>query len=154
MAELAGLEVYFVEYYDSYRSGYNETIGGDGVIGYSHTPETRARIGAASKGNQHTKGRKLSEEHKAKISAAGRGREVSEEHRAKLRASATGRKVSEETKAKLRGNQNAKGWKQTDEDKAKKSAALRGRKKSEEHKAALRAAWVRRRPGRSKPAAS
>jgi hypothetical protein len=30
--ELCDLEVYYVEKYDAFRNGYNQTIGGDGVI--------------------------------------------------------------------------------------------------------------------------
>lgn len=47
------------------------------------------------------KGRKCSEETKAKISAAKRGRKLSDEHRAKISAAGRGRKLSEETKAKI-----------------------------------------------------
>ncbi len=35
---------------------------------YSHTPEARRKMSEAQKGNTHTLGNKLSEEHKGKIS--------------------------------------------------------------------------------------
>lgn len=47
------------------------------------------------------KGKTLSEEHKAKLSACMKGKKLSEEHRAKIAASMKGKPKSEETKAKL-----------------------------------------------------
>lgn len=34
---LAVMEPHFISQYDSYRSGYNSTLGGDGALGYKHT---------------------------------------------------------------------------------------------------------------------
>lgn len=59
-------------------------------------------------GNKYTLGKKLSEEHKEKISAANIGRKHSEQSKAKIRAASTGRKHSEETKAKIRANNKKK----------------------------------------------
>ena len=89
------------------------------------------------------KGKKLSEEHKAKLSAANKGRFVSEETRAKLSAcqkGKPGRPQTEETKAKI--SIAGKGRKRipfSEEHKAKLSAANKGKKLSEEHKAKLSA---------------
>ena len=90
--------------------------------------------GGSSKGSMsdHTKsrlleaniGRPLSDEHKAKISAAGKGRKgdpFSDEHKAKLSAAAKIRIVSDETKAKMSATR--KGVPKSDETKAKMSAA-------------------------------
>jgi hypothetical protein len=97
----------------------NLTDGGDGESGKSYTPETLEKM------RQAKLGKKLSEEHKAKIGAASRGRKIgpmSLETRQKLSAARKGhgpsrahiemladkcrgkpgRKQSEETKAKLR----------------------------------------------------
>ena len=34
-------EQYYINYYDSYNNGYNETTGGQGIHGYKHTVETK-----------------------------------------------------------------------------------------------------------------
>jgi hypothetical protein len=97
----------------------NGTVGGEGMPGYRHTAEARARIAASKLGTKLSperveltasklRGRKHSEEHKAKIGEASRGRlhgdaakekigavhrgkPKSESHRAKISASLTGR---------------------------------------------------------------
>lgn len=58
-------------------------------------PSTRAGIRRANMGNQYTKGRPLSAEHRAKISAAGRGRKQTDSTRAQMSATHTGMKRSE-----------------------------------------------------------
>ena len=89
----------------------NLTEGGDGCIGFLHSPETRKKISLLRKGKKHTqewrdymsrtlKGRKLTQEHKDKISAANRGRKHSEETRKKNAESHKGIKQSEETRRK------------------------------------------------------
>ncbi len=105
----------------------NQTDGGEGTLGRSHSPETRAKIGLKSRGRVHSaetrakmgatrRSQVISAEHRAKISAkngnrsaesrdktsaANRGRYVSPETREKLRLTSTGRAVSPETRAKL-----------------------------------------------------
>lgn len=37
-------EKYWIEYYDSYRSGYNNDIGGQGCVGYKHTEDEINRM--------------------------------------------------------------------------------------------------------------
>lgn len=52
---------------------YNETLGGDGILGYRHTDETRQKISAAQRGKPgRNTGRrwKMSEETKRRISEA------------------------------------------------------------------------------------
>jgi len=71
----------------------------------------------------------LSEETKAKISAAKKGK-LSTEVLAKMRAAHKGKKRTEETKAKISAAN--KGRKRSDEAKAKISAANKGRKRSDE----------------------
>lgn len=94
------------------------------------TPETRARIAAAHKGNKYGAGHIKSPEHRAKISAANLGREVSLEVREKISASHMGIKPSAETLAKLRARRHAEGT----------LAKLRGRTFSPEHCARISAA--------------
>lgn len=128
-----------------------------GMLGRKHLPETRAKIGVAHKG------KKLSSEHRAKLSAATkaqwtteartqrseqmRGRKLSPETRAKISAANAGRKRSLETKAKMSAAQ--KGKKHTPEAKAKMSAVRKGRKHSPETKAKIGAAskarWAKKR---------
>jgi group I intron endonuclease len=125
--------------------GYNQTLGGVGSLGLVHTAETRARLSEMHKGK--SKG-PHSPEHRAKIGAAHRGRIFSPERRAAMSAARLGVKQSPETAAKsarsrtglrptvatkakmsaaLVGNTRAKGCKRSAETKAKISAALRAR---------------------------
>lgn len=41
--ELDELEMYWIEYYDAYSDGYNQTIGGYGARGYKHSEESKER---------------------------------------------------------------------------------------------------------------
>jgi group I intron endonuclease len=83
------------------------------------TPESRAKMSAAQKGkkiseevkqkisislkgNKRAVGNKLSDEHKAIISAANKNRPLTPEHKAKIAAASTGRVKSEEELAKMR----------------------------------------------------
>ena len=44
----------YVEQYDSYNNGLNSTFGGEGCLGYTHTPEKRVKISESLKnGNSH-----------------------------------------------------------------------------------------------------
>ena len=65
------------------------------------------------------KGKKLSEEHKKKLSEANKGKKNTEEQNKKIGASQVGRKHTKETKKKISegrmGNQYAKGYKQSPE---------------------------------------
>jgi len=103
--------------------GYNLMTGGDGGMPCA---ETRARLSAAHKGNQHRLGIPHTAEARAKISAGNKGvpKPKSAATRAKISATLTGRKASVESRAK-------------------QSAARRGKPKSEAHKAAI-AAGMRR----------
>lgn len=102
--------------------------------GYVRTPEIRAAASAK------LKGRKLSPEHRAAISAAqmghsrGVGRKLSAEHRASLsrasrRLGNPGHHPSEETRAKMRaahiGRQYRTGWRATEEQKRARSERMR-----------------------------
>jgi len=87
----------------------NMTIGGDGVSGYKHRPETLEKM------RQSMLGRKQSPEHSEKISKSLRGKSKSNppwnkglklppqtaEANAKRRAALQGRQLSEETKEKM-----------------------------------------------------
>ena len=136
----------------SLRGYYNLTDGGEGTPGYVPTPETRAKLAAASTGavfseerrkaiSEATRGKKrkpLSLETKAKISAAHIGKShkpMTDETRKKLSISNKGKKRSPETCEKVRLAKLGKRREHpSDETRAKISEAMKGRKFSEEHR--------------------
>lgn len=46
---LSKLEIYYIKLYNTYKYGYNATIGGDGTHGYQLSPETKLKISLALK---------------------------------------------------------------------------------------------------------
>ena len=65
--EATDKERYFIEHYDSYKNGYNETLGGEGTIGFKHTKEFKEKKSIFfSKNNPSFGG--ISEKQKQKIS--------------------------------------------------------------------------------------
>jgi group I intron endonuclease len=48
------IERKYIEQYDSFRNGLNSTLGGEGCLGYTHSPEIRRKISKTVKeGNSH-----------------------------------------------------------------------------------------------------
>ena len=47
--DLNELEKFYIEQFDSYKNGYNSTIGGEGVRGLSHNEESKKMISEAGK---------------------------------------------------------------------------------------------------------
>jgi hypothetical protein len=94
-------------------------------LGQKRTPEQCARMSAALKGISHGKGRKLSDEHRAKLSAVRLGKRRSAEAIAHMVAAQIGHVVSRETRAKI-------------------GAANKGRIISEEHRRKLAEANMNR----------
>lgn len=90
------------------QPAFNLTAGGDGTAGYSHSPETRAKISAALRASPRLKAAN------ARIAASKRGSKMSESQRAALR----------------------EGWKHrppmTEATRAKLSAAHKGRRRTPE----------------------
>lgn len=138
---------------------YNMKIGGMGgtnsFLGKTHSKETKAKIGAASKGrkmseankaallaasNRNNKflGKKHTEEAKAKIKIGNTGKIISPETKAKISAAQTGKVLSEEHKAKIgltkKGNKNCLGRVMTLDNKEKIRAANTGKVLSIEHR--------------------
>jgi hypothetical protein len=103
----------------------NLTDGGDGRKGFIPSMEERARISQALTGHP------VSEETRAKMSAALRGKRMpprTEAHRAALSAAQIGKVVSTETRAKLRAARlGRKGPPCSPETRAKMSAAHKAR---------------------------
>jgi hypothetical protein len=122
--------------------GWNRCAGG--MHGTIHSEESRRKIAAANLGKGRTRGHKLSDEHKAAISAAkigrkhtaqardnmrkaqagaGLGRKLSAEHVLSISNGLKGRIVSAETRAKIAianvGNKNSLGRVISEETRAK-----------------------------------
>lgn len=80
------LESFYIEKYNSNGvCGYNLTSGGDGILGYLHSLETKSKLSKAHKGKKHSTetkvkmsnwqlGKKLSQVTKDRISKSRRGR--------------------------------------------------------------------------------
>lgn len=86
------LEIYYIGYYDTFENGYNLTLGGGGMVGYTPSTKTRKKLSEAGKGRkQSTKTRK-------KIGKANKGKKLSTE---------TKRKLSEAVKGKYTGKNNS-----------------------------------------------
>ena len=76
---LAQLEMYYIELYDTYRNGYNATVGGDGTSGYKQSPETTEKI------RQANIGRTVSDETRERISISRTGIHHTEEAKEAIR---------------------------------------------------------------------
>lgn len=95
-------EIYWINTLDSYKNGYNLTIGGEGCVGRIPTQEHRERLRQSNIGKQCRCGWKHTEEAKTKISQRAKGRILSEEHKQILFASRKGKPISEEHKQQIR----------------------------------------------------
>ena len=112
-------------YMDLLRPEYNILPTAGSPLGFTHTEETKAKIGKATRGNQYCLGHKHSAEAKAKMSAALRGRKYTAKHKANISRARMGMKLTDEHKVKL--SKANRGHKVTEETKAKISAALKGK---------------------------
>lgn len=161
-------ERYWISYYRELGfSLTNATDGGEGISGYVHSDETRARMSETQMGNTKNLGKKRSDETRRKQSASLKGRKPSEaaltaslapDVVARRAASNTGKKRSAEACARIsagsKGNKNRLGTHQSpetreklrllntgkchsDETRAKMSATRKGRKPSENNRKAL-----------------
>jgi len=48
--DLNSLEMYYIREYDSYKNGYNQTLGGEGLLGVVVSEETKMKVLKANKG--------------------------------------------------------------------------------------------------------
>jgi len=138
----------------------NYTDGGDGVSGYKHTDEARARMSEKRTGvkrkpfseetlakmsevhrgsNNPMYGKEFTNEHRARLVISAKAKVFTDKHRANLSKAQIGRKVSEETRKKIseagKGRQSPNlGKKMSDEQKKKISESLKGNELSEQTK--------------------
>ena len=106
-------EMFYIELYKSFvkENGYNLTMGGNGTLGRRHTKEFIENLRNKMIGNEYTKGRKLSDEHKEKLSKAilgkkcpDRGRKKTEEEKIRMSEKMKLRILTKEHIEKLRKN--------------------------------------------------
>lgn len=105
-------ETLLIEKYETFYTtgkGYNLTKGGDGIVGYYRSEETKRKIGEKNKNRIFTEEhkKKLSNSHKG-ISSHKKGKSLSQEIKKKISESLSGKnhpqygkKVSEETRKKI-----------------------------------------------------
>lgn len=87
--KLCELETHYIKYYDSFKNGYNCTLGGEGTVGMSgdlnpfygkkHSKETLKKLSESASKRKHT------DEARKKISEASKGRKHNPESIAKMR---------------------------------------------------------------------
>lgn len=107
-------EKYWISYYPNL---INSTIGGDGSLGFTHTPEIIEKLKNINKGRKH------SQEFKDNMSKRLKGKTFSPEHSRKIAISKKGKFPSEETKIKL--SESHKGIKQSEESRRKRSNTIK-----------------------------
>jgi group I intron endonuclease len=85
-------EVELIKEYNSFENGLNSTLGGEGCLGYKHSPEIRVKISEAVKNGKSHKGKTYDEiygdraqEEREKRKMAGWGRAFNEEQKIILR---------------------------------------------------------------------
>lgn len=52
MEELNEKELYWISFYNSYKYGYNLTLGGGGALGYKYTAEDKEKVSKANRGEK------------------------------------------------------------------------------------------------------
>lgn len=102
--ELNEMEFHYIKQYNTFvPCGYNLTSGGEGILEYKHTNEIKEKISKNS--SKYWLGKKLSENHKRKMSKSHRGKKLSTQHKQKISKSNVkywlGKKKSRETKEKI-----------------------------------------------------
>ena len=101
LEELNIKEKVYIQLYNSFKNGYNETLGGESTKGYIPTEEHRQKMSEAIKGeNNPMYGKHHTEETRQKISEANKGKCVGEKHYmyGKHHSKETRQKISEAIK--------------------------------------------------------
>lgn len=146
--DLDDREIYWISYYDSFKNGYNMTLGGDGfkglfgelnsMFGKKHSEESKQKMSSNRKGkgvgeNNVWYGKHLPNEVKEKIRKKLTGYKHTEEAKQNMSIAGKGRIFTDEHKKKISNAK--KGTKISAECKKRISETLKGRKLLEEHKA-------------------
>lgn len=134
-SKLDFLEKHFIKRYDTFKNGYNSTLGGEGCLGKEMSEETKKRLSELNFGENNpmfgkkqslSSRLKLSKALKGRISSL-RGRNLSEEHKRKIAISHIGKFHSEESRLKLSLTKRSKHIKLSDEEKLRRSLKLGGK---------------------------
>ena len=83
--ELEEKEIYWIDKLNTYKNGYNNTLGGDGTLGFIPNKKSRDKMSKAAIGKKATK------QAKENMSKAQKGRIVSKEARKNISKAAIGR---------------------------------------------------------------
>ena len=88
--DLINLEIYWIDYYQSFTNGYNMTKGGDGTLGLPCSEDAKRKMSEKQKGEKAYNYRRIfSDETKEKISNSLKGRKHTAEHKENLKKSLT-----------------------------------------------------------------
>lgn len=137
-------EIFYINEYNSFKNGYNLTIGGEG---FPISEKTKKKISKSLMGrfvgkNNPFYGKTHSNETKAKLSEIAKNRKHSKETKEKIRQSSLGRMHTEESKIKMSNMK--KGQKHTKETKEKFKIIAKERIFSDETKNKLRENLLKR----------
>lgn len=95
-------EIFWIKYYRKKFKLLNLSDGGGSNLNYSPSEETRRKISESNKGKVgYWNGKKMTEDHKKKISQGGKGKKRSDVTKKNISLSLTGKKLSEEHKSSL-----------------------------------------------------
>lgn len=134
--DLSATEVRTIQVFGTkHPTGYNLTNGGEGVVGFPCSEETKQKLRALNLGKRH------SEESKRLMSLAQMGRPCADDTRKKISAAnkgkGIGRFVSAETRRKVGQKSLGRTHRVSDESKQVMREAKLGRRLSEEHKKSI-----------------
>ena len=52
-SKLNGLEIKLIKKHNTYKNGYNSTLGGEGISGFQHTEKTKSKISKSNSGSNN-----------------------------------------------------------------------------------------------------
>ena len=101
--DLDELEKFYIEYFDSFKNGYNTTLGGEGIRGYNpYTNKTEEEIEKIKEKMSKSQNKRFeNEEEREKLSKSQKKRFENEEEREKLSKTQNKRFENEEEKEKM-----------------------------------------------------